>query len=297
MSSTPLKILSGDHESVVSTAVVTEPRMSEADVVRWATGLEVLPGSTLAPPVAVEGPGRPVLEKVPGPRFDARVQDRSVTVRQLRHVGLALATLHTTAPPADHPVTVESLPWDPLPLRVWAGLSSEQRRLTGALHRDAALRQRGREAHAALAERGVWCHGDARTNNIVLSGGLPLFIDWECAGLGRPEGDLGSLCGSLITDTLVLSEAPAGAEAHAELRASIDRATGQIRQVLAAYRHGNRQGLDAELLGSAVGCGLLARALMQAAQSGRERVAMALYRLGRGLVLDPGRWKAIDAHA
>ncbi|MEU1464977.1 phosphotransferase [Streptomyces sp. NPDC005727] len=271
--------------------------LSEEEVVRWAAGVKVSPGASLSPQVAAAGSGRPVLTEVPGPRFDARVRDGSVTDHHLRYVGRALAVLHAADPPGDSPVVLESLPWEPLPLRVWAGLTGAQRQLTGTLHREEVLRNRGRTVQADLTAGDVWCHGDARTNNIVVAGDTPMFIDWECSGLGRPEADLGSLCGSLMFDELNPMDAPAGAEAQAELRASLGRATGHIRVVLAAYRSHSDRRLDPALLGGAVGGSLLSRALMRASQTRLDRVVTVLAGIGRGLLLDPARWRAIDAHA
>ncbi|MFJ3861880.1 phosphotransferase [Streptomyces sp. NPDC090085] len=272
--------------------------LTEEDVARWAAAIEVMPGAQLSPPVVGTDGGRPVLTEIRGPRFDARVQDRTAAPGQLRHIGIALAALHTAPLPGDGTVTPESPPWEALPLRVWGGLTLSQRQLTGTLHRDAALRRRGRAIHAALTSTAgqAWCHGDARTNNIVVSGDSPMFIDWECAGRGRPEVDLGSLCSSLITDELTLAQAPKGAEAHQELQTALRRAAAHISAVLGGYRAAEGHPLDPDLLGGAVGCGLLSRALMCASQTRRDRVVTGLTGMGRALVLDPARWKAIDAH-
>ncbi|MFI2372061.1 phosphotransferase [Streptomyces sp. NPDC018833] len=265
-------------------------------VVRWAAGIEVVPGAPLSPRVANAGTGRPVLTEVPGPRFDARVQDGRVMERHMRHIARALAALHAAKPPGEGTVTPESLPWEPLPLQVWAGLSGAQRQLIGTLHGDETLRNRGRSVRTALAAGNVWCHGDARTNNIVVAGDTPMFIDWECSGLGSPEADLGSLCGSLIFDCLNAMSAPKGADARTELRTSLGRATVLIRVVLTAYRTHSRLRLDSALLGGAAGSSLLCRALMRASQTRLDRVVAALAGVGRGLLLDPARWRAIDAH-
>ncbi|APY85667.1 aminoglycoside phosphotransferase family protein [Streptomyces alfalfae] len=272
-------------------------RPREDEVVRWAAGIEVSPGVPLAPRVVGAGPGRPALAEVTGPRLDARLQGGAATIAHLRHVARALATLHAADPPGGGEVVLESLPWEPLPLRAWAGLAATQRRLIGELHGDEALRSRGRAVQAALSTGDVWCHGDARTNNVVVADGGPMLIDWECAGLGRPEADLGSLCGSLLYDQLTLLDAPKGVEAQEELRASLGRATGHVRVVLAAYReHGHRR-LDPDLLSGAVGGSLLSRALMRASQTRFDRVVRTLAGLGRGLLLDPARWRAIDVPA
>ncbi|MFJ9008623.1 phosphotransferase [Streptomyces canus] len=269
--------------------------VSEAEVVRWAAGIEVFPGAPLCPGVADAGGGRPVLAEVPGPRFDARVRDGSVTAHHLRHLGQAMAALHSAKPPGEGTVIAESLPWEPLPLRVWAGLSDAQRHLIGTLHGDETLRNQGRSVRNGLAMGKVWCHGDARTNNIVVADDTPMLIDWECSGLGSPETDLGSLCGSLIFDCLNTMSAPTGADARTELRASLGRATGYVRVVLAAYRDHSHLRLDSSLLGRAVGSGLLCRALMRASQTRLDRVVSTLASLGRGLLLDSARWRAIDA--
>lgn len=273
--------------------------LTEEDVVRWAAAIEVVPGAPLAPSLVGTDGGRPVLTEIPGFRFDVRVQDRTATAGQLRHIGTALAALHTTPPPGDGRVILESPPWEALPLRVWGGLTPAQRQLTGTLHRDAELRRQGRNIHAALTgtSGNTWCHGDARTNNIVVSGETPMFIDWECAGRGRPEADLGSLCSSLITDEIAPAKAPKGSEAHQELQTALRRATNHIMAALDGYRAAGGPPLDLHLLGGAVGCGLLSRALMRASQTRQDRVVTVLTSLGRALVLDPERWKAIDGHA
>ncbi|MFF8643290.1 aminoglycoside phosphotransferase family protein [Streptomyces sp. NPDC015345] len=271
-------------------------RLSEAEIVRWAASLEVSPGVAMAPAVASAARGRrPVISKVPGPRLDARLHGGSATLEQLQHVGRALAVLHAAAPPGRHSVMLESLPWNPLPLRLWSGLSSTQRRLLGALHRDSALRHLGSVTHTLLTKGPVWCHGDARTNNVVVDrNGVPYFIDWECAGLGRPEADLGAFCGSLITDALVPMDAPHGAEAQAELRSAMDTAAIHVRAALSAYRGAGGAELNRELLAASVGCCLLARAFLRAAMTGRDRIVAALHSIGRGLLKDSERWEAID---
>lgn len=278
------------------THYVETNRLSEAAIVRWAASLEVSPGVAIAPPVASTAKGRrPVLAKVPGPRLDTRLHGGSATLEQLRHVGRGLAALHVAAGPGRHSVRLESLPWNPLPLRLWSGLSPTQRRLLGTLHRDPVLRHLGSATHDSLTKGTVWCHGDARTNNVVVDpDGVPHFIDWECAGLGRPEADLGALCGSIITDALVPMNAPHGAEARAELRSATAAAARHVRAALFAYRSAGGAELDRELLAAAVGCCLLARAFLRAAMTRQDRIVTALHGIGRGLLKEPERWEAID---
>lgn len=271
-------------------------RLPESEIVRWAASLEVSFGIAVAPPV-VSAPerGRPVLSKVPGPRLEARLHEGKATLDQIWHVGRALAVMHTATPLGRHAARLESLPWDPLPLRVWSGLSFTQRRLLGALHRDSALRHFGRATRASLADGEVWCHGDARSDNVVVdSDGFPYFIDWECAGLGRPEADLGALCGSLFTDALITLNAPQGTEARSELQSAMATATHQVRAALSAYRSAGGAELNRDLLGAAIGCSLLARAFMRAAMTRQDRVNASLNSIGRSLIQEPSRWEVID---
>ncbi|HXV93236.1 MAG TPA: phosphotransferase, partial [Pseudonocardia sp.] len=192
-------------------------------------------------------------------------------------------------------VRFETPLWEPLDPASWMGLSPVQRRLVGALHTDALLRDRGRATRDALRDGPSWCHGDARTANFcVLPSGVPQLVDWETSGLGRPETDLGLLCGAVITDSLLSVDGPPGPAARAALGQAVARATGYVRLVLGGYRAAPGGALDSDLLASAVGCALLTRAVVRASVTSWDRIVMALYEIGRGLVLRPARWKAID---
>ncbi|AZM57351.1 hypothetical protein DMA15_36335 [Streptomyces sp. WAC 01529] len=284
--------------SPAAAPAVGKLRPTETEVAQWAAGLRVPPRTAIAPAVVSTRLGRPVLKHVPGPRLDLRVQDGSEPDGCLAATGRALAALHGAPPPGRDAVTVESPPWGALPVRLWAGLSSVQRGLVGAFHGDAELRERGRRTRDHLARPAVWCHGDARTNNVVITpDGLPLLIDWECAGLGQPETDLGSLCSALLMDSLSASSSPSGPQARAALSAAMTRGTVLVRSALTGYREGGGQELDREMLASAVGCGLLARAFMRASMTSRDRIVSALYEIGRGLLLDPARWEVLDGRA
>ncbi|MGV9882253.1 phosphotransferase family protein [Streptomyces sp. NPDC003006] len=286
----------GPPRSVVASPTVGITRPTETDVAQWAASLRVHPRTTVAPAVVGTRMGRPVLDHVPGPRLDLRIQDGSEPDGCLAATGRALAVLHGALPPGQHAVTVEAPPWGALPVRLWAGLSPVQRGLVGTFHRDAELRERGRRTRDLLARPAVWCHGDARTNNVVVtSDGLPLLIDWESAGLGQPETDLGLLCSALLMDCL--SASPSEHQARPALSAAMTRGAGLVHSALNGYRDGGGQEVDRELLASAVGCGLLARAFMRASMTSRDRIVSALYEIGRGLLLDPARWEVIDGRA
>ena len=237
-----------------------------------------------------------LLATVPGPRLDALVRAGSVPEGCLEATGRALAVLHLAAPPPGlGPVRPEAPPWEPVTPITWLGLSSVQRQLVGVFHTDVELRERGRWTRDAARVGDVWCHGDARTNNVcVTPAGRPQLIDWEASGRGRPEADLGGCCASLIADSLLGATGPPGAEARVAIASAMGRATGHIRTLLAGYRACEPRAADTVLLGAVVGAALLTRTFMRTSVTRRDRVAAGMYEIGRALLLDPTRWRAID---
>ncbi|WUP79277.1 aminoglycoside phosphotransferase family protein [Microbispora hainanensis] len=289
-------LLSISDTPSVDRVVAGERTLTETEIARLAASLRVRGNAPVTPRVLMTRMGRPVLEAVTTPRLDARVQEGSETPACLEAVGHALAVLHATTPANLPLVKVESPPWEALSAPFWMGLSRVQRRMVGMLHTHRELRQEGRRVRDQLAAGQTWCHGDARTNNIcVLPSGTPVFIDWEASGTGRPEADLGLLCSSLITDSLVAAKAPRGPQAHMALSRGMNRAAVLTREALSGYRGAGGHVLDAELLARAVGCGLLARVFMRVSVTQWDRIAETLYQIGSRLLLEPSRWRAIDA--
>ncbi|WP_207782535.1 phosphotransferase [Phytoactinopolyspora limicola] len=282
---------------VHSWAVVTE--VAEVDIALAAAQLTTVNGMPIAPAVMGDNDGRPELSYIPGPRLDVLVQKDSEPGGCLGTVGRVLAALHGARPPSSlGPARIEAPPWEPLTPSTWLGLSTVQRRLVGVLHTDDPVREQGRRTRDQLLDGITWIHGDARTNNVcVTPAGQPRLIDWEVAGIGRAEADLGAMSASLMADGLLAVTAPAGPAAKAALTRAVTVATGRIRAVLRGYRAGTAQRLDPELLAAAVGCALLTRAFMRTSVTSWDRLAKAQYEIGRGLLLDPRRWRAIDHDA
>ncbi|MBK1787995.1 phosphotransferase [Prauserella cavernicola] len=242
--------------------------------------------------------GRPVLDHVPGPRLDVLIQEGTAREETLVAAGRSLGTLHGAEPPTGlGRALAEAPPWEPLGSATWLGLSATQRRLVGVFHTDDELRTLGRSTRDLLRHGNVWIHGDARTSNFCVSAdGGPLLVDWETAGLGRAEADLGALAAAVMTDTLLTLKEPPGKASRIALAAAMNRAARSIRLVLDGYRAVRREPVDDDLLAASVGCSLLTRSFMRASATRWERVLMAQYELGRGLVTDPARWKVIDRH-
>lgn len=282
---------------MLSTQVCARP--AESAVVRHAMALRGRDGRRLVPDVIGVSAGRPILRTVPGPRLDLLVRDGAPGLGDLlAQVGRVLAIVHAAPPPGGAPVRVETPPWEPLGVTAWRGLSVAQRRLVGRLHGDADLRSAGRATRDALGSGTAWCHGDARTNNVVVDpDGVPLLIDWENSGVGRPEADLGAMCAAVVTDVLGGWTAPAGASARDSLRQLAARFRRGVRSLCSGYSENADIALDQALLARAVGCAMLSRAFMRGGVATHDRVVATLERMGCALLLDPDRWEVVGGTA
>jgi hypothetical protein len=268
----------------------------ESEIIESALLLRTPSGHRIVPDMQNIQAGRPILRTVPGPRLDLHIRDGTQPPDCLALLGELLASLHAAPAPRTDAVQVETPPWDALSVTMWRGLSTAQRRLVGKLHGNASLRARGRATRTALASGSVWCHGDARTNNAVVTPeGIPLLIDWENSGEGRPETDLAALCSAILSDILNTSTAPVGISARRSLEGAISRARNCVSDFLDGYYAHHFLEIDNELLAMAVGCGLLSRAFMRGAFVGQDRIATALEQIGCSLLLDPHRWEAFHA--
>ncbi|WP_211362595.1 phosphotransferase family protein, partial [Streptomyces chryseus] len=120
----------------------------------------------------------------------------------------------------------------------------------------------------AVEDRQVFLHGDLKFDNILATadGTVVRLIDWECAGRGMPERDLGALAGSLLTETIRRATVrEAGGEAR-ELLERVDEGTQKawsaIAGFLTAYRTvSSAPGLDSRRMVHMTAYALLCRAL------------------------------------
>ncbi|MFY1631742.1 phosphotransferase family protein [Solwaraspora sp. WMMB335] len=263
------------------------------------------PAAALAPPVAGQHGSRPRLRRIPGPRLDDRVLTAGPTSNAasrtagalLRRAGALLAALHQRRCPVPTSAAGLGYPWSSVQIQTWLGLSSGQRRLAAQFAADPQLCHRAQRLADGLAEGRHWLHGDARADNIcVTSDGLPLLIDWEFTGTGRPERDLGTLTASLIaiavTSTCVTNGDPAAA--RAELRSGIAWARRLVSAVTGGYRQDQPIDLDPALLAGAAGLALITTAWARCAQLSLDRRNQALVLIGTGLVDHPERWRLFD---
>ncbi|GIJ51778.1 hypothetical protein Val02_86640 [Virgisporangium aliadipatigenens] len=279
----------------------------EVEAARAAAGVAGPLGLPLAPPVAgVEG-GRPVLVRVPGPRLDALLGTRPALAAA---AGGVLASLHARPCPFDRPVRLGPAATEPIGFAVYLGLSAGQRRVLGALHRDAALDRAARAASRAALAGTAWCHGDARTDNFCVAArpdprpdegsaarpedprdGVPQLVDWEASGTGRPEVDLAALAASMIAGRLAAgtaddSDGPA-------LRATVNRilraARRDLTAVLDGYAAAGGVAPRTALLGALTGLALLTHAVTRPAVGPYDRATVLFTEIGGALLRHPGR--------
>jgi hypothetical protein len=141
-----------------------------------------------------------VLRRSAGCPLDAESADPDV----LASVGRALRAVHDSLPRTSrvaqllNPAIGPGIPWaDGVDLDDLRRLGAPERAVLGAILGDDGLR----DALGALAR--TWrsrrlIHGDLRSDNVLLDGTSPVFIDWELCRLGDPAHDLGQLASSLL---------------------------------------------------------------------------------------------------
>ncbi|MGW8395840.1 phosphotransferase family protein [Streptomyces lydicus] len=204
--------------------------------------------------------------------FDAFLDSPGVLDRAAHVAGSVIATLHgqdlSGATWAWLPeVAGEHPPLEPVPVDRLAVLSAGTVELAAGIHRQgmAALLA---DTLAEESERQVFLHGDLKYDNILATadGTAVWIIDWECAGLGMPERDLGAMAASLLTETIrrsaIRDDAGGAAESLARIDAETQKAWSAIAALLAGYRDNTAApALRARALVHMTAFGLLCRAL------------------------------------
>ncbi|MFE7541885.1 phosphotransferase [Streptomyces platensis] len=203
--------------------------------------------------------------------FDTFLDSPGVLDRAAHVVGNVIATVHgqdlsgaawAWLPEAagEHP------PLEPIPVDTLAVLSAGTVELAAGIHRQ-GLAGLLADTLAEESERQVFLHGDLKFDNILaaVDGTAVRIIDWECAGRGMPERDLGALAASLLTETIrrsaVRDDTGGAAESLARIDAETQKAWSAIAALLSGYRDNSRApGLRTRALVHMTAFGLLCRA-------------------------------------
>lgn len=161
----------------------------------------------------------------------------------------------------------EHPPLDPIPVRSLGELSAGTVELAARIHHlgfDVLLA----DTLNTVEDRQVFLHGDLKFDNILATadGTVVRLIDWECAGRGMPERDLGALAGSLLTETIRRAAVrDAGGEVR-ELLERVDEGTQKAWSAIAAFLTAYRTvssapGVDSRRMVHVTAYALLCRAL------------------------------------
>lgn len=177
---------------------------------------------------------------------------------------------------------VEGIPVPPLTLRTFEELSVATRRFLG--HLGPRDQHRLRSVRTELQRGDSFVHGDLTPDNVLVRNDVETvhLIDWECAGTGRPEADLGALLGGLLHGAL-WGLPGESAEEVAGSRAS------RLNRVLSFGQHAiNSTGaldMDNELLLAAAGNVLLCRVFVySSATPSLDAFAVLSTRIACGLL-------------
>jgi hypothetical protein len=134
-------------------------------------------------------------------------------------------------------------------------------------------------------------HGDFKMDNVVMRQGQPVAIDWETAGRGHREADLGVFIASIVT--LWLQEkAKTYAGQFENILSAGDVSTRQAVMLIAkfvdAYRSGATRKLNMRLLGLYVGIFLLNRGYVSNMLKGRfDLESLLCFKLGQSVARKP----------
>ncbi|MGW2089801.1 phosphotransferase family protein [Streptomyces sp. NPDC001880] len=130
---------------------------------------------------------------------------------------------------------------EPIPLAVLGDLAEGTVELAAELHRQGFAEILA----GALGEeddRRVFLHGDLKFDNILATadGADVRLIDWECAGWGIPERDLGALVASLLAEAMRRAVTESSGDGPAASLALIDteteKAWSAASALLSSYR-------------------------------------------------------------
>lgn len=169
----------------------------ELRLARYVSNVRTSTGGVISPPVVGSFGGRPVLRTVDGARLDAEgafVDDSSWYA-----LGGNLCALHAAEVPFEWCARLEPSLNMSVPLSYVNLLTDLQLDLLAETRANPSILDSFQHLEQLFSEGSTLCHGDLRLNNVIAdSDGVPYIIDWETAGCGRGEADLGSLFASLL---------------------------------------------------------------------------------------------------
>lgn len=156
---------------------------------------------------------------------------------------------------------------------------------------EALQRLQGPLRYLRQARPSCFIHGDFKIDNVVLRLGQPVAIDWETAGRGHREADLGVFIASIVT--LWLQEkAKTFAGQFDRILSFGDVSTRQAVMLIVtfvdAYRNGTSKKLNMRLLGLYVGTFLMNRGYVSNMVKGRfDLESLLCFKLGQSVVQKP----------
>jgi len=116
-------------------------------------------------------------------------------------------------------------------------------------------------------------HGDLNRMNILCDAHTPVFIDWECCGLGSPGWDLGSILGDLLIGASGTWAKPFKADFHAPAQTSAvplqDLQRAARRFIMSYARHSCGTAPDPAYVARFTAAAIVGKTYAQAMQSYR----------------------------
>ncbi|BBL79448.1 hypothetical protein RxyAA322_13020 [Rubrobacter xylanophilus] len=211
------------------------------------------------------------------------------------------AAIHTAEPDYDlEPARLEVFPTWPVEAERWHLLSTGLEELLAHVH-SLGIAEELRRTAEELAAGDAFVHGDAKPDNVLVepNRNFVRLIDWENAGLARPEADFSSLLGGLLYQTVAAPSygrkkipwSVIGEHGRAALQAA--------KALLHHYGHITGHCPDARLIARGSGLSLLCRAFVHVESTGAfDRIPRLLVKTSSRLLWHPellDRWLTVSS--
>jgi hypothetical protein len=209
------------------------------------------------------------------------------------------AAIHTAELDYDlEPAYLEVFPTWPVEAERWHLLSAGLEELLACVHRLGVAEELRRIAEE-LAAGDVFVHGDAKPDNVLVepNRNFVRLIDWENAGMARPEADFSSFLGGLLYQTVAISSYGKKEIPWNVIGQYGGIALQAVKELLRHYGHITGHWPDARLIARGSGLSLLCRAFIHVESTGVfDRTPKLLVKASSRLLQRPDlfdRWLAV----